>query len=273
MRSLLLTSLLLIVFAGTCFAQCSEADKKALESFDHGWTEANARGDRAYLENVYADEYARTSYTGPANKNEIIEAAVKSAAEDKKNPQNAAKITADHFIISCTQNTATVTHRTVGSLLIMGREQTFYSRGVHFLEKRGGRWQVVSLANHPLDDATSLRLIEEDWNEATRKKDAAWFEHNFADDFTFVNTQTGALQKKGDWIAGVRNSKSNLEVVESSELQTRVANDLGIVTGVVHVKGSEAEAKPVDYRLRFTVTYVKRDGRWLASSAHATRLQ
>ena len=273
MRTTFAAVFLLIVSASIALAQCSEADKKTLEAFDHGWTGANARGDRAYLENVYADDYTRTSLTGPANKNEIIEAAVKSAAQDKANPQNAAKITADHFIITCTPATATITHRTVVTTSAGGREQTFYSRGVHFLEKRNGHWQVVSLANHPLDDSTNLLLIEEEWNEANRKKDVSWFERNLADNFTFVNPQTGALQKKEDWLANIRNRTTGFDVIESSELHPRVANDLGLLTGIVHLKGRDAQGQKWDYSLRFTVTYVRRDGRWLALAAHATRIQ
>jgi len=270
---LIFASFLLLASATFVLGQCSEADKKELETFDHGWTEANARGDRSYLENVYAGEYTRTSLTGPANKSEIIEAAVKSAAEAKANPQNAAKVAADHFIIACTQNSATITHRTVVTSMVAGREQTTYFRGVHFLEKRNGRWQVVSLANHPLDDSTNLLLIEDEWNEANRKKDASWFERNFTDDFTFVNNQTGALLTKNDWVTAVKNNKANLEVVESSELRTRVGNDLGVVTGVVHVKGKDAQAQPLNYSLRFTTTFVKRDGRWLVAAVHATRVE
>ena len=273
MRSIFAAALLLVISATFALGQCSEADKKALEAFDHGWTEANARGDRAYLENVYADDYTRTSFTGPANKNEIIEAAVKSATRDKANPQNAAKVTADHFIIACTPSSATITHRSVVTTTDNGREQTFYARGVHFLEKRGGRWQVVSLANHPLDDATNLLLIDEEWNDAGRMKDAAWFEHNLANDYTWVNAQTGALQTRDDWITAVKNSTSTLESVESSDLKSRVENDLGLLTGVVHVKGRDAQSQPLNYNLRFTMTFVKRDGRWLVSAAHATRVQ
>ena len=273
MKSLFAATFVLAISSTIAVGQCSEADKKALEAFDHGWTEANARGDRAYLENVYADDYMRTSITGPANKNEIIEVALKGAAKDKANPQNAAKVTADHFIIACTPNTATITHRSVATTLDGGREQTFYSRGVHFLEKRGSRWQVVSLANHPLDDSTNLLLIDEEWNEAGRKRDASWFERNLTDDFTFVNAQTGALQTKADWVAAIRNNTSNLDSIESSELKARVENDLGLLTGVVHVKGRDGQGQSINYNLRFTMTFVKRDGRWLALAAHATRIQ
>jgi len=273
-KALLVTTIFLFVHSSITLAQCSDTDKKSLEAFDHAWTDANVRGDRAHLETVYADDYTRTSLTGPATKKDIIDAAVQSAAQSKANPQTASKVVADHFIIACTPNSATITHRSVITTPNPGgREQTFYTRGVHFLEKRNGQWQVVSLANHPLDDSTNLLLIQDEWNEATRKRDIAWFERNFTDDFTFVNVPSGALQKKDDWIASVRNSNTKLEVVESSELQTRVANDLGVLSGVVHVKGRDAQDQPLDYRLRFTVTFVKRDGRWLIQAAHATRIQ
>jgi uncharacterized protein (TIGR02246 family) len=271
MKSVFVIGLLFLVSTVT-FGQCSDTDKKELEKFDHAWTDANARGDRAYLETIYADDYARTSPTGPANKKDIIEAAVQSAAQNKANPQGLAKLAADHFIITCTPNTATITHRTVITTP-GGREETSYFRGVHFLEKRNGHWQVVSLANHPLDDSANLLLIQDEWNEATRTKDIAWFERNFTDDFTFVNVPSGELQKRDEWIASVKNSKTSLELVESSELQTRVSNDLGVLTGALHVKGRNAQDQPLDYNLRFTVTFVRRDGRWLVSAAHASRKQ
>jgi ketosteroid isomerase-like protein len=272
-KTLFGTLFLLLVSAQIAFGQCSEADKKALEAFDHGWTEANARGDRAYLENIYADDYAGISLVGPPNKKEIIDAAIRAAERDKANPQNASKVTADHFMIACTPTSATITHRNVIRSMVGGREQTSYARGVHFLEKRNGRWQIVSLANHPLDDATNLRFMEEEWNDANRKKDVSWFEHNLASDFTFVNFQTGALQNKDEWLNNIRNRTSTFDTIETADLRTRVSDDLGLLTGVVHVKGRDDKSQPLNYSLRFTVTYIKRDGRWLAQAAHATRVQ
>src|SRR5262249_10364441 len=162
-------------------------------------------------------------------------------------------------IIACTPSTATITHRSVVTTTDNGREQTFYSRGVHFLEKRGGRWQVVSLANHPLDDSTNLLLIDQEWNEAGLRKDAGWFERNLTNEYTGVNAQKGLLQTRDDWFTAVKNSTSTLESVESSDLKSRVENDLGLLTGVVRVKGRDAQSQPINYSLRFTMTFVKRD--------------
>jgi ketosteroid isomerase-like protein len=273
LKPILPVMLFLLVPATPAFGQCSDADQKVLETFDREWTAANARGDRAYLEHIYADDYMRTSLSGPRNKAEIIEATLKAAARDKANPQDAAKVSSDHFIITCTQNTATITHRSVVTTMSAGREQTAYLRGVHFLEKRGGRWQVVSITNHPLEDSMQLLFMESEWTEANRSRDVAWFEHNFADDFTFVSPRTGALQPKAEWIASLQNSKTSLDSVESSDLKVRVEGNMGIVTGVVLVKGRTERGQPIDDSLRFTSTYTKRDGRWLVLAAQATRIQ
>ena len=89
-----------------------------------------------------------------------------------------------------------------------------------------------------------------------RTRDASWFERNLADDFTFVNAQTGALQNKEAWLASITNRTLSFDLVESSELKARANNDLGLVTGVVHLKGRDAQAQPLDYSLRFTMTFV-----------------
>jgi ketosteroid isomerase-like protein len=120
--------------------------------------------------------------------------------------------------------------------------------------------------------STNLILIENEWNDANRKKDVTWFERNLADDFTFVDYRTGALQSKDAWLANIRTSKSTWDLLETSELKTRVANDLGLLTGVVHLKGRDEQGQALDYSLRFTMTFTKRD-RWLALAAHATPIK
>jgi len=71
-----------------------------------------------------------------------------------------------------------------------------------------------------------------------------------------VNAQTGALQNKEAWLASITNRTLSFDLVESSELKARANNDLGLVTGVVHLKGRDAQAQPLDYSLRFTMTFV-----------------
>ena len=59
-RILFLT--LTVLFASVCAAgQCSEADQQKLIAFDKAWGEAGQRGDKAFLQNVYADDYMNTA--------------------------------------------------------------------------------------------------------------------------------------------------------------------------------------------------------------------
>lgn len=104
----------------------------------------------------------------------------------------------DHYVVACSPVTATLTHRTSVTTTVNGRDQTTYSRSVHVLEKRGGRWQVVSNAGHAIPAA--------------------------------------------------------------------------VVTGVNRVRGRDAQGKPFDRRIRFTDTFIKRDGRWQLWATQGTTI-
>src|SRR4030095_11563932 len=120
-----LAGLLLMIAATTIAnAQCSDADKKKLEDFDRAWGEASGRGDRAFLQNVYADNYVGLSAIGAQDKAQTVDGAVKQAERDKANP-NVAKVTHDYYMITCTPNSATITHRNVITEKAGGKEETF----------------------------------------------------------------------------------------------------------------------------------------------------
>ena len=272
-RILLAVSILILAASKLAFSQCSEADKKKLEEFDRAWGEASQRGDRAFLQNVLADDYMDTSPGGTLNKAQTIDNALKQTERNRANPQNAAKVTWDHYIITCTPNTATITHRNVITTNVSGKEQTSYSRSIHILEKRGDRWQVVSNAGHSLSDVGILLYMERDWNDASLRRDVAWFERNYADDASEISSRTGALRSKAEEIESMKTEKSVLESLELSDLNVRVEGNTAIVTGINHVKGRDEQGKPLDRRVRFTDTFIKRDGRWQVWATQGTLIQ
>lgn len=273
MKQVLGIAILILAASTLAFGQCSEADKKALEAFDRAWGEASERGDRAFLQNVFADDYMSVDPIGTVNKTQAIENAVRAAEQDRANPQSADRVSYDHYVISCTPNTATITHRTVVTSNVGGKEQTFQSRAIHVLEKRGGRWQVVSNAGHPLNDAAQLIYMQKDWGEASKGRDVAWFERNLADNATFISYRSGAVLSKREAIAAFTNSNFTYDVLDLSDVNVRIEGDTGIVTGILHLKGRDAKGQPVDHRFRFTDTVVKRDGRWLVLSSQGTAIQ
>ena len=266
---------LIVLFTSVfAMAQCSEADQQKLIAYDKAWGEAAQRGDKAFLQNIYADDYLNTSIAGTITKAQALDNAVRAAERRAANPQPAAaQTTPDNYIIACTPNTATITHRNVTVTKADGKEQTSYSRSVHFLEKRGGEWRVVSDAGGPINDAAQLLYMEMDWSDADKRRDATWFERNLADDYFGVSSLTGKLNTKADDVADVKNRKEVYDSAVSSDMQVRIEGNTGVVTGIYHLKGRDDKGQPLDRRIRYTDLYLKKDGRWQVIGSQGTDIK
>ncbi len=252
------------------FGQCSDADKKTLEAFDLAWESAGQRGDRAYLENTFADDFV--ALPAMVNKTQTIDNILRRAERNKANPNLADSVISDNYIISCTPNTATITHRLVVTIKNpAGREETFYNRSVHVLEKRDGRWQAVTNANHEMSDFAILDFMKRDWNNALIKRDATWFERNFTADASEINA-AGAISRRAKLIEQIKADKNTIESAELSDLDISIEGGTAIITGINHLKGRDEKNQPVDKHIRFTDTFIKRDGRWLVWATQETRL-
>jgi len=248
----------------TAFAECSATDKAALEAFDRAWGAAGETGDKTALAGIYADDYV--GIPAMLGKVATIDNTMTTYERNKANPTQADKVTYDHYMISCTPTTATITHRNTVSTQLGegGKPETFYTRSVHFLEKRGGKWQVVSNAGGGLDDYTVLWYLEQDWNDAGPKRDKVWFERNYAEDFSSVGSTSGKLLNKAEDIADTMNDKGTMESAETTDMNIRLNGNTAIVTGIFRTKGKDDKGIAYDRKIRFTDTWVKRDGRWQA---------
>ena len=122
----------------------------------------------------------------------------------------------------------------------------------------------MSNAGNPLDDSAIIWYLEQDWNDAAPKRDKAWFEKNYASDFSSVSSTTGKLSNKAEDIADLMNDKGTLELTETTDMNIRVDGNTAIVTGIYRTKGKDDKGVAYDRRSRFTDTWIKRDGRWQA---------
>lgn len=269
MKNAVIAIVMIAAAAVSAVAECSEADKKALIAFDKDWTAANQKGERATIAAFYADEFM--TFPNMIDKNAAINNAVAAFERNKANPQAVATTATDHYQITCSAMTATMIHRNI-TTPAGGKGQPNYSRSVHFLEKRNGKWLAVSNAGGPLNDNDMLRYMELDWINAVKARDYAWMENNFASDFTEVSFMDGSLLNKRQAIDGLKADKSTFESMTTSDLNIRVEGNTAIVTGIGHAKGKDGDGKPFDMRLRFTDTFVKREGRWQAWAAQGTML-
>lgn len=272
MRHIFLILVLTFTFTGFAFGECADADKKALEAFDRAWGEAGVKGDRNALMAIYADDY--TGLPDMQNKTQTIEATMKAFETNKANPQMVDKISHDNYQITCTPTSAVITHRNIITTKngTGGKEETFWTRSVHMLEKRGGKWQVVGNAGNSLDEYAMLAYMEMDWNTADVKRDMGWFERNFAADYSGISSGTAKIFNKTQELENYKNDKSRTEWNQLSEMDIRIDGNTAIVTGINHVKGRDEKGQPMEYRLRFTDTFIKRDGRWQVWATQGTRI-
>ena len=264
-------ALLSVVASTSTYAQCSEADKTALEAMDKAWGEAGVKGDAAYLEKIYAPQYMGHNASGMVDKATTLANSAATAAENKANPRLQG--TSDYYVISCTPLTATITHRNISAVAAGSTALPTYSRSVHFLERRGNTWQVVSSTGNGLNDQQQLVYMEQDWNAAGKRHDSEWVAANYASFASDISSRTGGIENRRQAIESAKNDKVTYESLDLSDLNVRVEGDVAVVTGINHVKGKGGDGKAFDRRSRFTDTFIKRDGRWMVWATQGTLIQ
>lgn len=260
-------ALLSVVVSTPVFAECTAADRAALQAFDVAWTKASAAGDRAALTMMLSDNFGNMNMIGGGSKAGNIENTVRNAALNAANPQPPS--TADHFTFICGPTVATIMHRNTTAALAPALYPT-YSRTMHVLEKKGNSWQVVTSLNNTLTDQQTLFYMEQDWNDAWKNHNVSWVENNYAPFSRDVSALTGAVQNRAASIEEIKNDKNTYESLELSELNFRVEGDAAVVSGVNTVKGKDSQGKPIDRKSRFTDTFIRRDGRWQVWATQGT---
>jgi len=218
-----------------------------------------------------ADNYMAVNIAGAVDRATTLTNAVQAAERNRGNPQPAA--VPDHYVITCTPLTGTITHRNTIPAPAGSNAGPTYSRSVHFLEKRGGKWLAVSNVGQPVNEQQQLAYMELEWNDAAKRHDASWFENNYAPFASDVSSRTGGIQTRAEAAESAKTDKVAYDALELSGLNTRVEGDVGIVTGINHVKGTDAQGKAFDRKVRFTDTFIKRDGRWQVWATQGTTIQ
>jgi ketosteroid isomerase-like protein len=154
-----------------------------------------------------------------------------------------------------------------------GHSRTNYTRSVHVLEMRNGRWQVVANAGNALSDAAQVMYLEHEWNDADMSGNSSWFDKNFASDMTNISSRTGKMTDKTEEMADFKSRKGVTTSAELSDLSARKEGDTVVVTGINRVKGKDGEGKAFDRRVAFTDVWVKRDSRWQVLATQGTDIK
>ncbi|HUG98992.1 MAG TPA: nuclear transport factor 2 family protein [Gammaproteobacteria bacterium] len=260
-----------LLLAGGANAACSQADTAALEKLDRDWGAASQAGDRKALEALYADAYLDLAPGALSDRKAAVETAIAEAEARKAAGKPVPPVTHDNYLINCTGQSAMITHRNWGPMGEGADAGTWQTRSVHHLEKIGGQWKVVSNATHPITDEARLIYLDLEWNQADLAADKAWFERNLADDYIGVSGRDGALEDKTALLAEVGTSRITSAV--TTDIESQVDGDRGMVTGVYHTKGTDKDGKAFTAKHRYIDVFVKRDGRWQIWSSQGTEVK
>jgi len=123
----------------------------------------------------------------------------------------------------------------------------------------------------PAEDNAQVRAAADAFNAAQQRGDGAALERLLAPDFLFVRG-SGRIGDRRDFIAGFTNPASKMEpFVIRDPLFLRVSADVAIVGGEAWIKGIE-NGKPITEHFRYSDTFARRDGRWMAVYTQITGL-
>ena len=109
-------------------------------------------------------------------------------------------------------------------------------------------------------DRAAVAALDTKYQAAVKANDAATMDKILADDFVLV-TGKGKTYNKADLLKSARDKSDTYEHQEDTEQTVRVWGDTAVVTALLWLKGAEGD-RAFDYKLWFSDTYVRIDGRW-----------
>jgi hypothetical protein len=124
----------------------------------------------------------------------------------------------------------------------------------------------------PKDSLVEQALIklENDWNDATVKRDVVVLGTVLADDYIFTDPE-GVMFTKVQELAMLKSGEDVVTSAVSTDMKVRVYGNAAVVTGHYAAK-EQLKGKDISATYAFTDTWVKRPGAWVCVATHASRL-
>lgn len=120
-------------------------------------------------------------------------------------------------------------------------------------------------------DEAALKAIEEKWDAANLKGDAAALGAIFAE--TFISTSSeGKVRTKAEILAQLKSGEMKYQTSKMDDMKVFLYGDAAVVNG--RWKGKFVEkGKTVDATERFTDTYVRQSGQWRCVASHGSTIK
>lgn len=120
------------------------------------------------------------------------------------------------------------------------------------------------------DIRAEVLAVETAWNDALVRKDTAAVARILAPDFVYV-APDGEMAGRELLLRVIADPRGQMEPFTTRDVVVRRHGETAVVTGWFRQAGT-AQGQRYESYIRYTDVYVRRDGRWIAVSAHASRL-
>jgi ketosteroid isomerase-like protein len=115
-----------------------------------------------------------------------------------------------------------------------------------------------------------LIKLENEWNDATVKRDVAFLDGILANNWTGTD-QDGTFLSKAQFLASLKSGKDVISSEVADEMKVRVYGDTAVVTGRNTFKG-KLKGKDTSGQERWTDVFVKSTGLWQCVASHWSRI-
>jgi ketosteroid isomerase-like protein len=117
--------------------------------------------------------------------------------------------------------------------------------------------------------AETLRALQQQLAKAWVEGDRAAIERIISPEWS-VTGPDGARSTRADVLRDAFETRVHRVIaIDIDDVEVRIFGDAAVVTGRTHGRG-EYSGVPYDVGIRFTDTFIRRDGRWQAVASHAS---
>ena len=128
-----------------------------------------------------------------------------------------------------------------------------------------------AIAAPPANDEQALMQLEDRLSEAFRTGDVDTVARIEDERYTLTNSRA-LVSHRADDIAELKARDPRYDEFRTHDMKVRLYGDTAIVIGIVSLKGTSG-GKPFDADMRFTDTFVRRDGEWRIVAAQVTKIE
>ena len=259
-----------------------KAEEDAIRKLEADWTVLNQKRDIAKVMEMYAPDAiimapGQNITTGP----ETIRKQFESMFADTSILWDTFSWTSEKVEVSALGDLAYIKGSNTMKMKTPNGIIEEADKGVDIWRKIDGKWKAILTiwnSNKPTEEMAApiasvevFTRLENEWNNATFKKDVKALDLLYAKEYTYIDP-TGNVYDKQQDISEVTSGNYKSEI--PSVLSDIKVNSYGNVAVVKGLNTSKAilNGKDISGTYRFVDVFVMRDGRWQCVSTQSSRL-